>query len=454
MDKQRNLALLEEARRLFNEGKNEECILLITNALFDQGIGIRLLAYLGAAYANLKKYDYALAAFGNYLRYNSNDVEMLTNLGAICHELDNNYFIDLLYAKALTIDPDYPMLNKNLAIYHFEHGNMDQALYYYSKAVTLDNSDANHLSYAHALLCNNNFAEGWREYEYRKSTLIYNQPVEFKAPSWNGEDLNGKTLYVYTEQGVGDCIQFIRFLPLLKEKYNVTVLFVCSNELWRLFGCVPGIDAFVYDLKMLKEHDYYVQLCSLPFFLQIHNVNQLRPEPYLQIDPAINLLWQNRIPKTDKIKIGICWSGNPNFPKNKRRSCQLKDFLFLLIHPHIAFFSLQKVVTPDELQMLTIAGIPNLGPEFNDFADTGAAIEQMDLIISVDTSISHLAGALGKPTWLLLSYYNEWRFPITRETSPWYTSINYIRQTQAGDWRSVFAKVNEMLKALILHQSK
>jgi tetratricopeptide (TPR) repeat protein len=455
MDKEKSQALLDVVKTLFNQAKYEDCINLIKPALMTEGVSLLLLNYLGASYASIGKNDLALAAFSQYLHYRPNDAEVLANLGAVLQEMHYHYLAEQMLINAFSINPEHPMLNRNLGIHYYETAQMEKALYYYQRAIKLDNSDHNHLSYAHALLCNNNFVDGWQKYEYRISMLSYNQPIQFKATPWHGENLDNKTLCIYTEQGIGDCIQFIRFLPLLKKRYNLNIIMACSPVLIRLFECIPDIDGFFYELNTLPAHDYYTLLCSLPLHLQIHHPNQLMPEPYLEIHPAVNLQWQQNFPPTNKIKIGICWSGNSAFPKNQRRSCQLSDFLFLRRYPQIELFSIQKEISAEDGELLAIAGIPNLGQQFKDFADTGAVIKQMDLIISVDTSVTHLAGALGAPTWVLLSYYNEWRYPSWLESSIWYNDMKFIRQTQPEDWRSVFTKVDEMIKAFIVsHQLK
>lgn len=450
-----NKKLIDQVKDLFNQNKFQECIDLIKQTLLISGISIRCLPYLGAAYANLHQYELAIAAFSQYLHYIPDNAEVLSNFGATIYQLQNNALAEKILTKGYAIAPNHAMVNRNLGIFYYENAQLEKALFHYENVIQLDNSDINHLSYAHALLSNNNFEKGWQEYEYRISSLETLSQYEFTAPCWQGENLNGKTICIYIEQGVGDCIQFIRFLSLLKQRYEVKIYLVCAVPLARLFQCVSAIDVIFCELKTIQPYDYYLLICSLPLRLQIYHQAQLMPEPYLQIHPAINFEWKQKISNTDKIKIGICWSGNPAFQNNKRRSCQLSDFLYLRQYPEVELFSLQKNITPKEEELLTIAGITNLGPSFNDFADTGAVINNMDLIISVDTALVHLAGALGATTWTLLSYYNEWRYPSWLKTTPWYDSVTCIRQSQPGDWRSVFKQVNEKLASFIaLHQSK
>ncbi|MFN7096696.1 MAG: tetratricopeptide repeat protein, partial [Gammaproteobacteria bacterium] len=201
MDKERQEIILNDVKELFNQGKYQECVSLIKNTLLQQGIHIKLLTYLGASYANLKNYGLAMAAFTQYLYYVPNNVEIITNLAAVFYDLGDLHFAEEYLNKALQLNPDFPLLNKNLALFYFEMGDIPKALHYYHLAVKLMDTDSAHLGLSHALLCANHFTEGWREYEYRVSTLEYNSSFTFPFPRWQGEDLNNKTLCIYTEQG-------------------------------------------------------------------------------------------------------------------------------------------------------------------------------------------------------------------------------------------------------------
>ncbi|MHC4762109.1 MAG: glycosyltransferase family protein, partial [Planctomycetota bacterium] len=264
----------------------------------------------------------------------------------------------------------------------------------------------------------------------------------------------GKTLLVQAEQGFGDSIQFVRYLPMVKERGG-TVILADKSELIELFRNLEGIDDLVDTTKVIEgnvKYDLHVTLLSLPAIFGTKIDSIPARIPYLSAKASKIAHWHDKI-KTDAFKIGIVWAGNPTHDNEHNRSCTLKNFIQLAKIKNVTLFSLQKGHGieqinnwPEDLELI------NLGQEFEDFTDTAAAIENMDLTISVDTSVIHLAGAMGKNAWALIPYEPDWRWMLNRQDSPWYPTIRLFRQKQHGNWDGVFQHVAEKLEILIEKQ--
>lgn len=338
----------------------------------------------------------------------------------------------------------------NMAVVLFECGYFNEAIQYFEKALSLKNDDRLGASYAMTLLAAGNYEAGWKQYLCRIKLLEVGYDKHgFTKPLWQGEDLNGKTLLIAHEQGLGDNIQFLRFLPLLKQKYNTTVIFKTQTVLFSLLEKFPGIDRLITNTDTLPEHDYHLPLLSLPNYLEIYTQQQFMPEPYLTVPAALILKWQPLTETNKKLKIGIFWKGNKLHANNDRRNCQLSDFLFLCQYQQIFLVSLQKETTIEEQNLLQKNGIVNAGDQVTDMADTVAIMTQLDLIITIDTSVAHVAGAMGKKVWLLLPYQTEWRHPRGENKSPWYHDVSFIRQPSVKNWSFVFSLLEKNIQAYL-----
>jgi hypothetical protein len=333
-----------------------------------------------------------------------------------------------------------------MAVTSLESGDLEASKQYFTKALALSNDPEYHLGLALTYLANEEFKLGWEKYEYRLDMTVFGYDFSsIPVPRWQGEDLNGKLVYILPEQGLGDTLHLVRFVKLLKQQYNVTVLLGCAAELTRLFQMSQLADKLC-GTKKVPMHDYYIPVMSLPLRLHVYQPSQFMSDPYLFVDANLIQLWKEKIGSNKKIKVGICWHGNPAYSHEQRRACQLLDFLFLQEYPHIDVISLQKTLTDDERTMLTVAGFYNAGEQVGDFADTAAVIQNLDLVLTTDTSMLHLAGALGKTTWVMMSYHSEWRHPRQRTSSLWYNDVHLYRQHQPGDWSGVFDAVRTAFK--------
>jgi hypothetical protein len=278
--------------------------------------------------------------------------------------------------------------------------------------------------------------EGWAEYEWRWQSPAFT-PFACPQPRWQGEDISGKTLLVHTEQGAGDAMQFARFLPLAAARCEKLVL-VCTDALRPLLANCAGVsEARVAGNVALDSFDFLCPLLGLPHILGINLAETAANIPYLPIPSHIS------VPPLDdqRLKVGICWAGSRIHQNDKHRSCALANWLPLLSIPDKAFYSLQTPLSIEDNAILSANGVTNLEPELTDYARTAAFIKQLDLVISVDTSIVHLAGALGKPTWVLLGEHSDWRWQLDREDSDWYPTMKLIRQIQADNWQELMDRV-------------
>jgi len=288
------------------------------------------------------------------------------------------------------------------------------------------------------------YRTGWEKYEWRWKS-IFAKEREFPAAKWNGEELReGTTLLVHAEQGYGDTIQFARFIPAVC-RLGVNVVFEVQGELKPLYEKMPGV-MVVGGGEKLPRFDLHCPLLSLP--LRLGTTPQTIPPatPYLTAPAERLARWRDRVPGGQKRKVGITWSGNPKLLRDLQRSISLDCLAPVLELPGISFVTLNPAMAAnDEEKLARLGNVVHLAKQFADFADTAAAMAELDLIISVDTSIAHLAGALGKPIWILLPYVPDWRWMLDRDDSPWYPTARLFRQPKPGDWDSVVATVRQEL---------
>lgn len=290
------------------------------------------------------------------------------------------------------------------------------------------------------------FVRGWQEYEHRW-TLSENhgRQREFAAPRWQGGELAGRTLLLHAEQGLGDTLQFVRYAPLLVRR-GARVIVLCQPPLKRLLMEMEGISV-VADDEPLPEFDLQLPLLSLPRAFGTTLATIPAEVPYLRADPVDVRAWGRKLDDKDHFKIGLVWAGNRRHLNDRNRSCTLDAFAPLAAVSGIRLYSLQKDAAAAEIQNAPATmRLVDVGKELVDFADTAAAITCLDLVITVDTAVAHLAGALARPAWLLLPFAPDWRWMLAREDSPWYPSLRLFRQNQAGDWSGVLTAVMNALQ--------
>jgi tetratricopeptide (TPR) repeat protein len=354
------------------------------------------------------------------------------------------------YEQALAINPNLMDLQNNLGNLLRSRGDADRALAAYEKAIAHrpDVPDS-HLNLAGLLLARGDFRRGWQEMEWRWSWSAMSAPQRrFTQPQWNGEPLAGRTLLLHPEQGFGDSMQFVRYLPLIAALGGQIIL-ESPRQLLPLFSRLPADFQLIPAGEPLPPFDLHCPLMSLPAAFATDLSTIPATVPYLQPDPAESTKWQSRLAALPPgPKIGLAWAGNPANKRDKTRSMPFSELTPLLQLPALTFFSLQKGTATEQARALPPSiNLIDWSEEFANFNDA-ALIVHLDLVITVDTSIAHLAGALGRPTWVMLSLDPDWRWMRSRPDTPWYPTIRLFRQPSRGDWDSVINQIASELKSL------
>ncbi|NJM62847.1 MAG: tetratricopeptide repeat protein, partial [Oscillatoriales cyanobacterium RU_3_3] len=438
------------AKAFEEKGEVEEAIAHYQQALEAEPNFVPALINLAVALQEKGELDAALTHYQRAIEVHPNSSEAYNNMATVLQEQGNLEAANIYYQKALELVPDFVEAVNNLGRTCVEKGELQEAIACYRRAIYLNPQHASaHLNLSLALLLSGNLTDGFAEYEWRWQIKEFQTghscflAVPEKAisareyrPLWDGSDLQGQTILLHAEQGLGDTIQFVRYAAIVRSKGG-RVIVGCYPQLQRLFATVEGIDLLAVKGEPLPEFDLQAPMLSLPYILGTTLETIPAKTAYLSAPPEIEFaLLPDR-----NLKVGIVWAGNPKHRKNKQRSCDLSHFLLLLEVSGVSFYSLQKEISEADRALLNRTAIIDLSPHFRDFADTAAAISQLDLVISVDTSVAHLAGALGKPVWVLLAFAPDWRWLWEREDSPWYPTARLFRQGERGDWETVFARV-------------
>jgi tetratricopeptide (TPR) repeat protein len=397
----------------------------------------------GLALQELKRFDEALASYDQAIALKPDYAEAFCSRGAALQQLKRLDEALVSYDKAIALKPDFAdaFCNRAAALHELKH--LDKALASYDQAIALKPDYAEgYKNRALVRLLMGRYREGWSDHEWRwRAKDFPSKRPNIKAPAWQGEDLSGRNLLVFSEQGLGDVIQFVRYLPLLaKRKCKIT--FLAPAILVDLLRLSSEQIEIVSELSGVENIDFQIPLMSLPLAFDTQLETIPSKTPYLFASQERLKVWEERLPKSHVPCVGIGWAGNPIFPGDKSRSIGLRRLLPLLSLPQIQLISLQKDLRPGDEELLRqYPQIIHLGNRLDDFHETAAVMSLLDLVISSDTAPVHLAGALGRPVWVLLQYIPDWRWLLDRDDSPWYPSARLFRQPVAGDWDSVVAKV-------------
>jgi tetratricopeptide (TPR) repeat protein len=352
--------------------------------------------------------------------------------------------------QALAIQPRYATAYTTLGRIFSEQGRYGEAFKAYEKAIALHPAHAEaRTNRALLLLLHGRFAEGFVEYEWRWRAQGFATPTrDFSQPLWDGSDLGGRSILVHAEQGKGSAIQFVRYVPLVVAR-NGRVVLECHRPLARLFGSLAsahqGAVEVVVKGDALPPFDVQIPLMSLPrlFTRSLETIPQ--GIPYLEPSADAVAAWQTRLSTIAGPRVGLTWAGNRLHANDHNRSLPPSLLKALLEKEGISFVSLQIGEGSDAGGSLPGAAMFDPTPDIGDFDDTAAIITQLDLVISVDTAVAHLAGALGRPVWLMLPFDPDWRWLLDREDSPWYPTMRLFRQTRPGDWTGVLERVGVAL---------
>lgn len=385
------------------------------------------------------------------LRLKPDYVDAHNNLGNVFYRLGRLEEAETCYRTALRFKPDYADGHGNLGIVHMGMGRYDEAVTTLREALRLRPvypEASSNLS--QALLVMGAFREGWDRYEMRWK-LPALPPRPFRQPWWRGESLIGATILLHAEQGVGDTLQFVRYAPLVRAR-GARVLLEVPKETLRILAPLgrPGTGiTLIARGSRLPHFDVHCPLLSVPGAMGCDLANIPAPASYLQAEPDLAARWRERLGGGPALKVGLVWAGNPQHANDHNRSFRPLAYKPLWSVPGVRFFSLQKQHREgDAADLAQLGDLVDLAPELNDFADTAAALSALDLLISADTSVVHLAGALGRPVWTMVPFSPDWRWLLGREDTPWYPSMRLFRQPRRRDWRSTLARVTSELARL------
>ncbi len=402
----------------------------------------------------LSSYDKAIALKPDYAEAYNNRGNALKNLN---HPADALASCD----KAIALKPDYAMAHNNRGNALLDLKRPEDALASYDKAIALkpDFAEA-HWNQSLCLLLLGRFEQGWRQYEWRKKGDKAIATRSFPQPLWLGEEkITGKTLFIWWEQGLGDTIQFCRYAKLAEAR-GAKVIMSVQQPLHGLLKQISPTIQIIGPDEVPTDFDYHCPLLSLPLAFRTTLETIPANIPYLRANVEKSLFWKEKLGEKSKPRIGLVWSGGfrPNQPDlwavNSRRNIPLAK-LVALKNPKIEYHSLQKG-QPAEAELAELKRTKWDGPDIidftsllNDFSDTAALVENLDLVIAVDTATAHLAGAMGKPVWILNRFDTCWRWLLDRDDSPWYPSARLFRQQQIGNWAGVIDRAKNELRSVI-----
>lgn len=408
----------------------------VASVLCNRGTALRSMR-LGAQ--ALQSYDAALAAnpdFPEAWCFRANVLQDAFRYADALESLD----------RAVELRPNYAgaWLNKGNVL--AEMSRADEALQAYERAIAIDPNFAE-AQFAKGCLClhQGDFALGWPQYEWRQRLPAASASARFfPQPLWLGEaPLEGQTILVHAEQGLGDTLQFARYVPHLSKR-GAQVLLEVQPSLKRLMQALDGNVRVFATGEALPAFDFHCPLLSLPLAFRTEEKTIPADTPYLRAEPPRLSEWHRALGEKRRPRVGIAWSGNPKHRNDLQRSVSLTS-LKPLVELNVEWISLQKDVRSSDLLELESAGVRRFDDEIHDFSDSAALVQALDLVITVDTAAAHLAGALNCPVWILLAHQSEWRWMNGRESSPWYPSARLFRQTQAGRWDDVVSAIRHEL---------
>ncbi len=417
-----------------------------------------VLNHLGALEQQAGHLDGALALLRRAVRVSPHAAESWSNFGIALNDSGQFAEAQRAFHNALLLAPGLAEIHANLARVAKISGDLTTALHLFQRAI-FNNPDHPeiHSNYGAALLTAGDFAAGWREHEWRLKPggargLTHRQ---FREPAWNGDDPKGRTILLHAEQGLGDTLQFVRYAPLLVER-GAKVILEVYRPLTRLLACLPGVDTVVATGDTLPPFDAHLSLMSAPFAMKTTLETVPAHIPYLAADATAVAAWHEKISPSGRLKVGLVWAGDPRphdpsaHKTDKARSIPLRTLMPLLRETRVQFISLQQGAARTQLQDIPASHRP-LDPmdAVDDFADTAALVETLDLIITVDTAVAHLAGGLGKPVWILSRFDGCWRWLKDHDDTPWYPTARLFHQHAPGAWDDVIARVGEVLAGIL-----
>jgi len=418
--------------------------------------------HLGNLYWVQKRWEKSEAHFRQMLDNLPGFADAWVGLGNTLQDEGRHDEARQCYFKALGLEPDSALARYNLGALDLRQNRLEEALEGFNLAIIQQPEFVNaHWHKAFVCLLLGDYSQGWKEYEWRHRRSDNRNVRPFRQPVWDGSDLSGKTILVHDEQGCGDTFQFVRFLPLVKARGG-RVVFECRRGLGAILkGCKD------YDIILERSSyqdipdihfDVHAYLMSLPALFHITPNNIPVNIPYIYPDAGLAEKWKKRLANENGFRVGIAWGGSPGHTNETRRSCSLSEFARLAQIPSVVLYSLQKGeagkqadLLPREMQLIRLDKEIDVDTPF---VDTAAVMDSLDLVITIDTSIAHLAGAVGCRVWVLLCATPDWRWGVAGAETPWYPGMRLFRQQHPGQWSGVFEQVSDALTHLVTTQGR
>ena len=399
---------------------------------------------VGRVHSRLKQYDAAIACFRAALAMDPSHIDANINIGLALNGLGEQDKALAQLEMCHRADSCRIETICGLGTTNFELRRMPQARQYFREALALDADCADaHFGLANVALLQGDLAAGWEGYEWRTRLPRFAQYYNLPEPRWGGERLNGKILLVNAEQGYGDILMFARFLPRISQS-GATVVFRCRPALVRLLREFPGLYRVVNaEAGETVTADASIPLLSLGHALGIELADLPGSIPYLRAPRILAKAWRAKLAGDSRFRVGLAWGGNPLRTHERGRAPPADEYCVLAAVPDVTFYNLQVGFSAQDIANFPVPLI-DLASGIEDFADTAALVENLDLVISVDTSVAHLSGAMGKPTWVLHSGISDWRWEIAGRESPWYPTVRLFRRHN-GEWTQTLAVITEAL---------
>jgi len=459
----------------FEKGEKDKAVELVSRSIAVNPGNPAYHANLGLMLRSLQRLPEALECFQNAIALRPEDANNHYQMGETLRLQEKYAEAEALYRQAIAVKPDFYSAIHILGVVLEEQGQAeeaeacyrtvlqgsgdsapvlynlgnllkdqhraDEAIATYERAIELNPDFAEaHVHLAFARFLKGDYAAGRDDYEWRwKVPTFTSPPRAFEQPAWDGSPLEGRKVLLHAEQGFGDTLQFSRFAGVVAN-LDGKVILECQPALKRLMETLPGTEAVIAHGDALPAFDCHAPLLSVPGLLGTTLETIPADGPYLFAEKDLVSEWSKRFSDVRGIKIGIAWQGTAEKRGNQNRACPLSQFQPLIDNPEIEVFSLQKELAENDKPLPD--GVRDLSEELNDFTDTAAIMSALDLIISIDTAVVHLAGALGLPTGLLLTAGGDWRWLMDRLDSPWYPTVRIYRQPPDGDWGGIFEKIS------------
>lgn len=442
--------VLQQGWQIHQQGRVDEALAVYQQVLAKNPGDAAAHVYAGIAFFDKRRFDAAEQAYREAIRLQDPFPVAWNNLGNALRMLHRVPEADECFETALRQQPGYISALKNRGTLWIWSGQVEKGLRWYEVGLQYAPQDAElHRNLGLIYLLQGRFTEGWQEYRWRWQLPGLSRPA-CSAPLWQGEQLEGKSVLIYPEQGLGDAIHFVRVCQDLSQRGAIVYLH-CPLNLLPLFTTVCGIHQLLLPGMPLPSVDFQCSLIEAAEYLQTYGVSVAKQTPYIAVSDTLEHYWHRWLGATTGFRIGVCWQGNPDHHADHFRSIPLETFSPLMQQPGIRWISLQHGYGSEQLPQVTfserIEKLPNTVDQSNAFLDTAAIMKNLDLVITIDTVTAHLAGALDVPTWLILGKVPDWRWHLDTSTTPWYPSIRLFRQQRLGEWSDVMQSIVMALRA-------